>query len=809
MKRAKTLTASLRRDTRKKEHLQAFMKGLLDNKHAEEAPPLLKDEECWYLPIFGVYHPKKPDQIRGVFDSSTKYNGVSLNDVLMTGPDLTNSLLGILLRFRQKAVAVMADIQQMFYRFKVKKEHRNFLHFLWFVDNDPDKPHEYRMKVHVFGNSSSPAVATYGLRKTAEMEEETFGADMRRFVQQDFYVDDGITSLSTSHDATDLVKKTQAALLKGGNLRLHKIASNSEEVMNSFPQEDLAKDLRGLDSVKNEFPLQRTLGVSWDIKTDSFTFCVDDQEKQNTRRGVLSTVNSLYDPMGFLAPVTIQGKLLLRDVVSTTTDWDAPMPEDILAKWQQWKGSLQALQDLKVPRTYSSGSTAPTRRELHIFADASEKAIATVAYMKTSSPTDEQIGIILGKAKVAPKHAPTMPRLELCAALLATEIGSFIQDNLNLALDSTSYYSDSKVPLAYIKNRTKRFYVYVAHRVQQILRRTTPDQWVYVPTHRNPADAGTRAIPAHQLPNSSWLQGPDFLRSTSLLKEEPDDFAIPQGDAEVRPKVTSLKTKVGNSRLGVERFARFSRWISLTKAIARLTCMASTFSSSKRDHTGVNADDLEHAKKLIIKEVERESFDEEIAALRGGSQLPKSSSIVGLDPYLDDEGLLRVGSRLRASKLDESKHPIIIKKSQHVATLLVRHHHSEVVHQGRHFTEGAIRSAGIWIVGGKRLVSSVIYKCVTCRKLRGKQQVQKMADLPADRLEPGPPFTNVGVDTFGPWEVTTRRTRGGQANNKRWAVLFTCFTTRAVHIEVVEELPPSLMLFDGSTPCVVQRRFSD
>ncbi len=138
LKRAQLLDSSLQKNPVKKEHFVSFMKGVIDSGYAEVAPPL-DGEECWYLPLFGVYHPKKPDQIRGVFDSSAKYQGVSLNDVMLTGPDLTNNLLGILLRFRKEPVAVTADVQQMFYNFLVRDDHRNFLRFLWYMDNDPEK----------------------------------------------------------------------------------------------------------------------------------------------------------------------------------------------------------------------------------------------------------------------------------------------------------------------------------------------------------------------------------------------------------------------------------------------------------------------------------------------------------------------------------------------------------------------------------------------------------------------------------------------------------------------------------------------
>jgi hypothetical protein len=115
LRRAKSLEASLKRDPLKLKHFLTFMEGILRNRHAELAPQLAQDEECWFFPIFGVYHPKKPDQVRGVFDSSAKHEGLSLNDVLLSGPDLTNSLLGVLMHFRREPVAVMADVQQMFY----------------------------------------------------------------------------------------------------------------------------------------------------------------------------------------------------------------------------------------------------------------------------------------------------------------------------------------------------------------------------------------------------------------------------------------------------------------------------------------------------------------------------------------------------------------------------------------------------------------------------------------------------------------------------------------------------------------------
>lgn len=263
LKRARSLHISMQKDPLKKEHMFTFMQGILGKGHAEVALPVQGDKERWYLPIFGVYHPRKPNQIRGVFDSSAKHCGVSLNDVLLSGPDLLNSLLGVLMRFRREPIAVMTDVQQMFYCFRVKDEHKDYLRFLWYRGNDPNAELiDYRMRVHVFGNSPSPAVASYGLKKIAWISGQTLGEDVANFLQRDFYVDDGLTSLPSEAQAIDLLTRTRSALHKEGRLHLHKIASNSRAVMKAFGAEDLAKELKEVDIGEGTLPVQRSLGIS-------------------------------------------------------------------------------------------------------------------------------------------------------------------------------------------------------------------------------------------------------------------------------------------------------------------------------------------------------------------------------------------------------------------------------------------------------------------------------------------------------------------------------------------------------------------
>ncbi|XP_063446815.1 uncharacterized protein LOC134726347 [Mytilus trossulus] len=799
LRRAKTLDRSLQSNKEKREHFLEFMHNLIQNNHAEIAPKLDEGAESWYLPVFGIYHPKKPGKIRCVFDSSAKFGDVSLNKVLLQGPDLNNSLLSVLMRFRKNRVAASADVQQMFYSFSVDEKHRDFLRFIWHEDNNLDKQLvDFRMTVHVFGNSPSPAVVTYGLRKCSNLTEP----DVRDFIQRHFYVDDGLISLDSSQDMIDLLTRTQKTLLKEGNIRLHKFASNSDEVMSALPHEDLTQDLKSIDFDADSVPLQRSLGLYWDLATDCFTYRISEESKPFTRRGVLSTLNSLFDPLGFVAPVIVEGKIILRELMAQSVDWDEPLPENSKLKWETWRKSLSALQNITIPRMYVSSSLSKTPTfELHVFADASEKAIAAVSYLRTIKPDgNTETGFILGKAKVAPHHGHTIPRLELCAAVLAVDVSKTVVENFDETFDVVKFYTDSKVVLGYIYNQTRRFYVYVEHRIERIRKSTVPEQWNYVPTSVNPADQATRSVSSEDIGSSSWLQGPTkFISGELQASASTETLTIlvnPDLYKEVRPIVTVTKTTIEDSHsIGSERFQNFSSWKSLVNGIAVLQrFIQSRFKKVTLQDIDV-VKSLNESEIFIIKTIQSEAYSSEIDCIVNGQNLRKNSSIISLDPFLDSEGILRVGGRLNKSNLPyQERNPLILPGKCHVSKLLVQHFHAQVKHQGRHFTEGAIRAEGYWITGSKRLVSSVIHHCVPCRKLRGCLEVQKMADLPTDRIEPTPPFTNVGVDAFGPWSVIHRRTRGGCSNSKRWAILFTCLTTRAIHIEIVEEMSSSAFI---------------
>lgn len=188
-----------------------------------------------------------------------------------------------------------------------------------------------------------------------------------------FYVDDGLALLPTTQGAIDLVKGAQATLATA-KLRLHKVVSNSAKVMEAFPAEDQAKDVRDLGLRSDTLPVQQSLRVFWDLETDAFTFKVSLPEKPFTRRGVLSIVNSVYYPLGFAVPVMLEGRKILQQLVlmgerraknKTPLVWDDPLPTTMMNRWTRWRDSLVELEHLSIPHCYHPKEfSTVTRAEL-------------------------------------------------------------------------------------------------------------------------------------------------------------------------------------------------------------------------------------------------------------------------------------------------------------------------------------------------------------------------------------------------------------------------------------------------------------
>ncbi|XP_065926161.1 uncharacterized protein [Magallana gigas] len=264
-----------------------FMNKILEEGYAVKVPDekvIQDDGQVWYLHHHGVYHPKKR-KLRVVFDCAARYQGTSLNEQLLHGPNLTNTLIGTLLRFRQDEIVIMGDIDSMFYQVKVPQEDASFLRFLWWEDGNPRKRIiEYQMVVHLFGATSSPSCANYALRKTAQDYKGLYNTEVINTVLKNFYVDDCLKSVKTVTEASSLLCDLQDLLMRGG-FHITKWISNSREVMTNIPVSRRAKEVKDLDLENDTLPIDRALGVQWCVENDVFCFKMDIKDQPLTRRG--------------------------------------------------------------------------------------------------------------------------------------------------------------------------------------------------------------------------------------------------------------------------------------------------------------------------------------------------------------------------------------------------------------------------------------------------------------------------------------------------------------------------------------------
>ncbi|KAL7831201.1 hypothetical protein SRHO_G00307040 [Serrasalmus rhombeus] len=768
-----------------------FISDMVDKGYAVKVPePQLKrqDGRVWYIPHHGVYHPQK-EKLRVVFDCAASFQGVSLNSELLQGPDLANSLVGVLTRFRQEPVAIMADIEAMYHQVRVPEDDTDLLRFLWWPEGDFSQAlTEYKMVVHLFGATSSPSCG-----KTAEDNHCKSSAEAVDTVLNNVYVDD---------------------CLHGG-FHLTKWTSNSRALLASVPEHERAKGVRDLDLTQDALPTERALGVLWCTDSDSFMFRISVKERPVTRRGILSVRSSVYNPLGFLAPVTLSAKSLLQQLCKEGLPWDKDIPEQYTHTWVTWLQELHQLSDLKIERCIKPVDFGPVAEaQLHHFSDASEHGYGTVSYLRmTSQEGHVHCAFLMGKSRVAPLKLTTIPRMELTAAIVAVNIDQMLQNELQLDLLQSMFWTDSTTVIKYIENDKLRFKTFVANRIAVIRAHTTPQQWRYISSSENPADCASRGLtPAKFKRNFTWRYGPQVLKEPEhLWLDKPDALQIDKDDSEIRHSINVHLTHATEDTNAMGKLINhYSSWYKLKRAVAwflRLKDMLMdlnkkqqkllfTESDSHMNCTSLDMtanlqqsddkptlnrntltlEDLTRAEMEIIKYSQGQSFQDEISTLtKGNKHVKRSSHLSKLDPVLQD-GVLRVGGLCKSAMPEDTK-------DMHITTLILRDVHERIGHCGRNYMLSQLRQK-YWIPAANSSVRKFLVRCVVCKKANSLAVKQKMSDLPKDRLLPDhPPFTNIGVDYFGPFNV-----KRGRSTEKRYGVLFTCLTTRAVHIEITHTM---------------------
>ena len=764
---------------------QEVIQGYIKLQHAEIVPATeICNPRRFYLPMHAVQKQSSSStKMRAVFDgSATTTNGYSLNQTLSVGPTIQPTLTNILLKFRTYPIALNGDISKMFREIKLCTADKDLHRFLWRPTTE-DPLQDYRMTRVTFGVSASPYLAVKTLQRTATDHGEDY-PEASSHVFESFYVDDFLGGASTVDKAVQLYKDLRALLQMGG-FNLRKWRSSSSEVMAAIPIELQESSPLKEDTTSNTPSYSKALGLVWNSSQDWMSPSISVPDRYTpTKRGIYSDVSHTYDILGWIAPSVVLMKMLYQQLWQHGKDWDEEVPEDLKQLHINWREELEVLTEKQLPRCYSPPHLHILQQELHGFCDASLKAYGAAVYCRTVYHDHPPVvTLVTAKTNVARIKPLTIPKLELCGAVLLTKLLCNTAKALDFPKHRCHAWSDSSIVLSWLDGNPREYRVFVSNRVTYILEHTSPSTWLHVPTDSNPADCASRGMmPRELLHHQLWWNGPDWLQD--------DPYTIPKQPPKKEAPLPEVKTvhivTKPSSSVASQISAVSNNYFTTLAVAAWVWRFVDVLQHRNPEHRGKNMShsEIRKAEHWLMKESQLRTFPHDRRALLKQDPLPPSSRLLSLFPFIDDQGLLRVGGRLNNSALSPSQqHPVILDGKDVLSINYFQHMHLALCHCGPTLLLCATGNR-FHVVGARRLSRTVCSQCITCRRAAPRFQQQQMGSLPAPRVTPAKAFTHTGMDFAGPFTLKLGRVRK-PVKVEAYLCIFVCLTFKAVHIEVV------------------------
>lgn len=784
-----------------------FMTEYQTRNHMEDVKPKEKpSHKVYYLPHHAVVREASTTtKLRVVFDGTAQpSDGSALNQELLVGPALQRDLRDLIIRWRTHKVCLLADVKQMYRQILVSKDDVDYQRILW-RPSPLDDVVEKRLLTVTYGTSCAPFLAIRTLKQLAQDEKlnypETFDV-----INNDFYMDDLLTGANDENAATNLQKRVTEIMAKG-QFEMHKWASNSHVVLQEIPNSHkIAKesvDITMDDTIK-------ALGVRWNSLHDVFElkFDISSQTKPFTKTTVLSDIAKAFDPLGFLGPVIITSKIFLQKLWLCGVGWTDELPLELASEWSSYRDQLLHMDIIYLNRWLHTLSDGTTRLEVHGFSDASCLAYSAAVYLRVITTNTIHVSLVIAKTKVAPVKQVSLPRLELCGAVLLSKLLNDVKTSLKVADESVFAWTDSMIVLSWLRKNPNVWKTYVANRTTEILNVVSSSQWHHIKSADNPADCASRGISPELLKDFDlWWHGPKFLRDTENISCSPTE--IPDTNVEIKiPKNkvlthTSLAGVLDNNEEMLSYLTKYSKLQKLIRVTAYMLKFVKICKSKievkKNQFEPISftqyltVEELKYSFNVCVRLSQMLSFNHEIQILRRGGRLPRSSQLIPLAPYLDKNDILRVSGRLRNADISfDTKSPIVLSSKCHLALLIVKDAHIQALHGGPQLTLNVVRHK-YWIIGAKNLIKRAIGQCVTCFRYTSTPINQLMGQLPPSRVTPGKPFRSSGVDYAGPVMLKLYPGRC-KRTCKAYICLFICTVTKAIHLELVSDLSTAAFL---------------
>ncbi|CAH2102097.1 unnamed protein product [Euphydryas editha] len=781
-KRYQMLERKLQKNLELKEEYSRVIEDYIMQNHMEviKSESEVDNPYAVYLPHHAVVREEKETtKVRVVFDASCKgVNNISLNDTLLVGPRLQQDLRHILMRWRAHSFCVVADLKQMYRQVLVDERDADFQRILWCPE--PGKPiQHFRILRLTFGTACAPYLAVKSLQQLAKDERERYPL-AAKITLQDYYVDDLLTGGDTEDEVVEIYNQ-MTKLMKCGGFQLQKWCTNSRKLSDHIVQENQGQYQSFVFKDNN---IVKVLGISWVKASDNFEYtynCPETEDQIITKRKVLSDIARLYDPMGWIAPVIVVAKIFIQKLWKSGLNWDDILLPDLQKEWRKFKSELIKITDIVIPRWM--GISRRHIFELHVFADASQKAYSAVVYLKGKLGNHVQVTLVTAKTKVAPVEKEiSIPRMELCAALLATKLIHEVVQVMKIPKDKLFAWSDSTVVLAWLSGEPSRWTTFVSNRVSEILTILDREQWNHVSTDQNPADCASRGLSVTDLiQHNLWWTGPDFLRKDNHVNASMN-FTTNEEERHIK----TLAAVVLKEEFIWIRFSNLSKLLRVLSYCKKFL-MLRVPKKQRVINRIVTAEEMQNIMQICVKKTQELHFSEELQQLKSQGYVVKRSPLHTLNPFLDRNGLLRVGGRINKSHEDfDKRHPLIVPSDSHITKLIVLDAHHRTLHGGPQLMLNYLR-AKFWIIRARERVKKCYRECIICTRYSRQNNNQLMGQLPDARLTPDRPFKSSGVDFTGHINIRFSPGRGSRSY-KGYVCLFICMATRAIHLEAVSDL---------------------
>jgi len=456
-------------------------------------------------------------------------------------------------------------------------------------------------------------------------------------------------------------------------------------------------------------------------------------------------------------------------------DWDESISQTIHTEWSNFTQQWATLDKISFERKILIENYRDV--QLHGFCDASNNGYGACIYVRSEDTSGNvNVKILCAKSRVAPLKPVTIPRLELSGALLLTQLYQEVIGTLEILPDRIIFWCDSMIVLHWIKMSPRSFQTYVSNRVASIQEIAKSVEWRHVRSEDNPADAISRGqTPQVFLKNKMWRTGPSWL-----LNEEgewPNEFVQICEIPELKKNICLVTND--------NDFSILDKFASYTKLL-RVVAYCLRFLPNHKNVGSLTAEEINKAEIRIIKILQDSRFAEEIKKLKNKISIDKGT-LTNLNPFLDENGLIRVGGRLQNSQLSfGQKHPIILPSRHPLTDRIIREIHERHYHTGIQATLYILRQK-FWLTDGRNQVRKIVRTYVRCFNFNANPVKYKMGNLPSSRVSGNTPFTNVGVDFCGPFFIKEKKHRN-QTRVKAYVCVFVCMLIKAIHLEVVSDL---------------------